>query len=82
MNLYLLVFDSSVRILLISSADVFLEATKVMPEMELTGTGVRITIPSNLPSNFGSALIVAFADPVVAGTKFTAAARPHPGSLF
>ena len=53
-----------------------------MPEMELTGTGVRIAIPSNLPSNFGSALIVAFADPVVAGTKFTAAARPHPGSLF
>src|SRR6185312_1827075 len=75
-DLYLFVFDSSVRILLISSTEVFFEVTKVISEIEPTVTGVRIAIPSNFPSNFGSALIVALAAPVVAGTKFIAAARP------
>ena len=50
-SLYQSVFDSSIKILLISSTEVFLAATKVISEIEPTGTGVRIAKPSNLPSN-------------------------------
>ena len=79
-NSYLLVFDSSARILLISSAEVFRAAIKVMSEIEPTGTGVRIATPSNLPYSRVRALVVAIAAPVEAGARFTAAALPILGS--
>src|SRR5574338_473132 len=81
-KLYLSVFDSSIRILLISSTEVFFAATNVTSEIEPTGTGVRIAMPSNLFSNCGSALIVAIAAPVEAGIKFITADLPIRRSLL
>ena len=48
-----------------------------MSAIEPTGMGARTAIPSNRPSYWGSARVVASAAPVVAGTRFAAAARPR-----
>lgn len=68
--------------LLISFIEVALAATKVISEIEPMATGVRIDTPSNLPSNWGRAFVVAMAAPVDEGTRFIAAARPILGSLL
>src|SRR5512145_2707554 len=52
-----------------------------MSAIDPTGTGARIATPSNLPPYSGSALVVAFAAPVLAGTRLAAAARPRRRSL-
>src|SRR4030095_4145671 len=57
-------------------------ATKdTMSAMDPTATGARTARPSNLPWYSGSARVVAFAAPVVDGTRFVAARRPRPRSL-
>ncbi len=53
-----------------------------MSEIDTTGTGVRIEIPSNLSFNWGRALVTAIAAPVEDGTRLTAAARPIRKSLL
>src|SRR2546426_1358161 len=53
-----------------------------MSAIDPTGTGARIATPSNFPWYSGSALMVAFAAPVLAGTKLVAAARPRRRSLL
>jgi len=53
-----------------------------MSAIDTTGTGARIATPSNLPSYSGSALVVAFAAPVLAGIRLAAAARPRRRSLL
>ena len=53
-----------------------------MSAIDPTGSGARIAIPSNRPAYSGSARVVASAAPVVAGTRFAAAARPRRRRLF
>ena len=51
-------------------------------ESDPTGTGVRTATPSKSPAYFGSALVVATAAPVLAGTRLAAAARPRRNRLL
>ena len=53
-----------------------------MSAIDPTGIGARIAMPSNRPAYSGSARVVASAAPVVAGTRFAAAARPRRKRLF
>src|SRR6185437_8168061 len=65
-----------------SPAVVLRRVTKVMSAIDPTGTGARIAIPSKRSAYSGSARVVASAAPVVAGTRFAAAARPRRKRLF
>src|SRR5438132_7212129 len=68
--------------LLTSSVLVRRPTRQTMSAIDPTGTGARIATPSNLPWYSGSALMVAFAAPVLAGTRLVAAARPRRRSLL
>lgn len=66
---------SSRKMRLTSSALVGRATRHTMSAIDPTG-------PSNLPRYSGSARVVAFAAPVVDGTRLAAAARPRRRSLF
>src|SRR6187551_1168720 len=53
-----------------------------MSAIDPTGIGARMAMPSKKPAYWGSARVVACAAPVVAGTRFAAAARPRRKRLF
>src|SRR5690242_20469860 len=70
------------RIWFTSPAEVLRDVTNVMSAIDPTGIGARTATPSKRPSYCGSARVVARAAPVLAGTRFAAAARPRRARLF